>query len=169
MQKFPCHFVSGNNKANPLPCSFGSSWLYSGWYAGAGSFIVLCVSSCLVCVSWLISHWWCTSYVLTVIALCRYQRSTTAISVGKLFDFHVYCRVEFRILCWSYDLVGMLMRAFPVKMLCSCAHLLRSSGCLAGGAVYEIWIDVWYILQSRGHDAFCTSFCSPVASFEGER
>lgn len=92
---------SGDYKAYSLPCFVRRGWFFSRWSAGTCAFPLICVSrtfnSTLV--------WW---YVLTFSNYyhtylvcnwhCRYQRSTTAISVGKTY---FYLGVMYgRIWCW---------------------------------------------------------------------
>lgn len=78
-----CCWWSGNFKANTLPCSIWWNWLFKWWIAGTSALTFLCVSISLLIASLLcfkLSEY-SSNYICKIF---RYQRSTTAISVGNL-------------------------------------------------------------------------------------
>lgn len=85
----------GNNEAHPLPCSVRRGWFFCWWSPGFGALSVVCVSILYIPLDSIIVIRWSPVPAISVtlnrfIRFFSYQRSTTAISVGKAFTpfFH---------------------------------------------------------------------------------
>lgn len=131
-------FVSGNFETNTLSCFARWDRFFCWWYAGACSFTLLCVREKSLCVR-------CACHIHSNLLLWsfRYQRSTTAISVGTSFSTPShFVLVRFTMLSIKFQLCTCLFD-------CSCSNLLCTSCCCPGWHLPQVRGDVRHVVEPR--------------------
>lgn len=126
---FASPFLTGNFKASTLSCLARWDWFLSRWIAKSCPLSFICVSLQFRIAAYPL--WKCENHQLTGLfydfILCRYQRSTTAVSIGNFIN-NSFLRLQKGKLIWIYA-SSLLMNPslsffFPLTVAPICyAHL----------------------------------------------
>lgn len=145
---WPYVMLKGNCSSCSLSCFGWWNWILSGWLAESYSFTIICVSfqnpaSLLEKINFL-KHYTLSSFFLD---LFRYQRSTTAISMGMiqlLLCSPVFCCFDFHGTCVGFVVFFLLTNLnVPSKPVTSCTYLLCPPCSNSSVQDDEVWGVHW--------------------------